>query len=54
MKMSKNLGAVLLAVWLILWGLTHNSMFAINFSHSSDVLAVIGIAAGILLLINRS
>jgi len=54
MKMSKNLGAILLAIWLILYGLIHNSVFTLNFSHSGDVLAVLGIATGILLLMNRS
>jgi hypothetical protein len=54
MKMSKNLGAILLAIWLILFGVLHNSFFSINFSHAGDVLAVLGIAAGILLLLNRS
>jgi hypothetical protein len=52
--MSKNLGAILLAIWLILFGVLTNSFLSIHFSHSADVLAVLGIVTGILLLMNRS
>ena len=54
MKMSKGLGAILLAIWLILYGVLHNSFFQINFSHAGDVLAILAVAAGIILLMNRS
>jgi hypothetical protein len=53
MAPPKNLGMILLAVWLILFGLLSASFVGISFSHSADVLAVLAITAGALLLMNR-
>jgi hypothetical protein len=40
MKIPKNLGLLLLAVWLILFGLLTAPALALHFAHSGDVLAV--------------
>jgi hypothetical protein len=53
MKWPKNLGMLLLAVWLILFGLLTASFFRLSFSHSGDVLAVLAIVTGIVLLLGR-
>ena len=53
MKMPKNLGSILMAVWLILYGILTAPFLKISFSHSTDVLAVLAIAAGLLILILR-
>ena len=53
MKMPKNLGLLLLAIWLILFGLLTAPALAFSFSHSGDVLAVFAVAVGILLLLGR-
>lgn len=50
MKITKNVGMLLLAIWLILWGL----MSAIpGFALPSIVMAVLAIAAGVLILLGR-
>ena len=50
MKITKNVGMLLLAIWLILWGL----MAAIpGFALPSIVMAVLAIAAGVLILLGR-
>jgi uncharacterized membrane protein HdeD (DUF308 family) len=53
MKTPNNLGMMLLAVWLIVFGLLTVSFLKISFAHSGDVLAVLAIAAGVLLLMKR-
>jgi hypothetical protein len=53
MKLPKNLGMLLLAGWLILFGLLTASFFRLSFSHSGDVLAVLAIVIGVLLFLNR-
>jgi hypothetical protein len=53
MKSPKDLGMMLLAAWLIVYGLLSLSFLKISFAHSGDVLAVLGIAAGVLLLMRR-
>ncbi len=50
MKLPRNLGIILLAVWLILFGLLTAPFLGIRFAYSHDILALLGIAAGILLL----
>jgi hypothetical protein len=50
MKTPKNLGMVLMAIWLIVYGALY---FFKEFSHGGLVLAVLGIATGILLLMQR-
>ena len=53
LKMPKNLGMLLLAVWLILFGVLTAPILSFSFAHSGDVLAALGIAAGVLLLLQR-
>jgi cell division protein FtsW (lipid II flippase) len=53
MKITKDLGMMVLAVWLIVFGLLTVSFLKIHFAHSDDVLAVLAIAAGALLLLKR-
>jgi hypothetical protein len=53
MKMPKNLGMLLLAVWLILFGLLTAPFLNFGFAHSGDLLAVLGIVTGVLLLLQR-
>jgi hypothetical protein len=50
MKITKNLGMLLLAIWLILWGL----MTAVpGFALPPVLMAVLAIAAGVLILLGR-
>jgi hypothetical protein len=53
MTLPKNLGMLLLAVWLILFGLLTASFLGIRFTYSTDLLAVLAIAAGVLLLMQK-
>jgi len=53
MKMPKNLGTLLLSIWLILFGLLTAPFLNFSFSHSGDILAVLAVAAGVLLLLQR-
>lgn len=49
MELSKKLGVILLAVWLIASGLM--SLLSISFPASGVILAILAIAAGIVLLL---
>ena len=51
MKLPKNLGLVLLAIWLILWGLL--SLLRITFPASDVIMELLAIAAGVLILLRR-
>jgi hypothetical protein len=51
MKLPRNLGTLLLAIWLILSGLI--SLLGLSFPYSGLILALIAIVAGILLLLGR-
>lgn len=53
MRMPKDLGMTVLAVWLIVHGLLSAPFLQIRFSHSGDVEAVLAVAAGVLLLKKR-
>ncbi len=53
MAVPKNLGMLLLAVWLILFGLLTAPFLGVSFAHSGDLLAVLAIAAGVSLLLQR-
>ena len=53
MKMPTNLGMIVLAVWLILYGLLTAPFLNLSFSHSHDILAVTAVIAGVLLLVQR-
>jgi hypothetical protein len=52
-KAPNNLGMILLAVWLILFGVLTAPFLKLNFAHSSDLLAVLAIVVGAMLLIKR-
>ena len=54
MNLPKNLGMILLAVWLILFGLLTAPFLAIRFAYSGDFLALLAIATGIVLLLRRN
>ena len=54
MTLPKNLGMLLLAVWLILFGVLTAPFLGVSFSHSGELLAVLSLAAGVLLLLQRS
>ena len=51
MKMTRNVGMLLLALWLILTGLI--PLLNLNFSGLGTVMAILAIAAGILIAIGR-
>ena len=52
-KLPNNLGLMLLAVWLILFGILTAPFLKFNFAHSHDLLALLAIVAGALLLMKR-
>ena len=51
MKLSKNLGTVLLALWLILTGLTQ--LVDIPIPSLNMIMAVLAVAAGVLMFMNK-
>jgi hypothetical protein len=51
MKLTKNLGLLLLSIWLILGGLITLTSF--SFQGLPLVMAIIAIAAGVLILLNK-
>ena len=51
MKITKNLGFLLLSIWLILTGLIE--LFHFSFAGLPIVMAILALAAGILILIGR-
>jgi len=51
MKLTRNIGMLLLAVWLVLSGLI--PLLSLSFSGLGIVMAVLAIAAGILIAIGR-
>jgi hypothetical protein len=53
MKLPKNVGMLLLAVWLILFGLLTAPFLGFSFAYSNHLLAVLAVVAGILLLLQR-
>lgn len=53
MKLPKNLGMILLAVWLVLFGVLTAPFLKLSFAYSGDLLAVLAIATGVLLLVRR-
>ena len=53
MNVPSNLGMILLAVWLILFGILTAPFLGVHFSHSTDVLAILAIVTGIVLLMRR-
>ena len=51
MRLTRNLGMVLLAIWLILGGLM--PLLNLSFSGVGTIMAILAIAAGVLILIGR-
>ena len=51
MKLTRNIGMLLLAVWLILTGLV--PLLRLSFSGLGTVMAVLAIAAGVLIILGR-
>ncbi len=51
MKLTKNLGFLLLGIWLILTGLI--SVLSFTFAGLPLVMAILAIAAGVLILLGR-
>ena len=51
MKLTKNLGMLLLAIWLIVTGLL--AFVSISFPFMGQIMAVLAIAAGVLILLGR-
>jgi hypothetical protein len=49
-RITKNIGMLLLAVWLIVWGL---SALIPALGGLSVVLAILAVAAGVFILMNR-
>jgi hypothetical protein len=51
MAIPKNLGMLLLAIWLIINGLV--VLFSFNFSHLGTIQGILALAAGILILLGK-
>jgi hypothetical protein len=51
MKMNKNIGMLLLGIWLLLYGLI--PLLNLSFSGLGTLMAILAIAAGALILIGR-
>ena len=51
MRLTRNLGMLLLAIWLILGGLT--PLLNLSFSGLGTAMAILAIAAGVLIVIGR-
>jgi hypothetical protein len=51
LKFTKNLGMLLLAIWLILTGLI--SLLGLSFAGLGTVMALLALAAGVLILLQR-
>ncbi len=50
-KWTKNLGILLLAIWLIATGLV--ALLGVRIPASAEILAILAVAAGVLLLLRR-
>ena len=53
MALPKNLPSLLLAIWLILFGIVSAEFLHIGFPLGHDILAILALVTGILMLINR-
>jgi len=51
MKLTRNIGTLLLAVWLVLTGLV--PLLNLSFSGLGTVMAILAIAAGVLIALGR-
>jgi hypothetical protein len=50
-RFTKNIGMLLLAIWLILTGLT--ALFSLSFNGLGIIMGLLAIAAGIFILLGR-
>lgn len=50
-RFTQNIGMLLLAIWLILYGLI--ALFSLSFSGLGVIMGLLAIAAGIFILIGR-
>jgi hypothetical protein len=50
MRLPKNLGMLLLAIWLIATGLIE--LFSVSFANQTEIMAILAVAAGVLLLLS--
>jgi hypothetical protein len=53
MTPPKNLGMLLLAVWLILFGVLSAPSLRVSFAYSADILAVLAVVTGVVLFLKR-
>lgn len=53
MKVPANLGMMLLAAFLILFGIMTAPMIGFQFNRSADVLAILAIVTGVVLIVRR-
>lgn len=53
MKVPKNLGIILLAVWLILFGILTAPFLKFSFVYGADLLALLAVVTGVVLLVRR-
>ena len=51
MRLTKNLGMLLLGIWLVLTGLI--ALLGLSFAGLPVIMAILALAAGILILIGR-
>ena len=51
MKITKNIGMLLLAIWLILYGVI--ALLSLSFSGLPLIMAILAIAAGVLILLEK-
>jgi hypothetical protein len=51
MKLTRNLGMLLLAAWLVLTGLV--PLLSLSFSGLGTLMAILAIAAGVLIVVGR-
>ena len=49
----KDLATIVLAAWLVLYGVSTTPFIKVSFAYSGDVLAVLAIATGVLLFMRR-
>ncbi len=50
---TKGLAAILLAVFLILFGILTSPTLGVHFNYSADILAVLAIVTGVVVLLRR-
>ena len=53
MTPPKNLGMLLLAAWLILFGVLTAPFLKVSFAYSADILAVLAVVTGVVLFLKR-